>query len=167
MVGVDAVLIAVGASPDATPEVAKAVEVGGVQNTATALYRAGGTQAVLCSSMGTTSPDPDPAEGGSILFWKLNAEASLLAADLRVAVVKPCGLGTNEGGQRNLTVGQDDTLLDDLRVPIVPRADVARVMIETLFHGAPKLRFDLCATLTGAPTTDLSALLDEARYPTR
>ncbi len=142
--GVDAVLVAVGASPSDTPAVAKAIEVDGVENTARAIYASKGAagQVVLCSSMGTTLPSPDPRQGGSILFLKLNAEASLLAADL---------------------VGQDDALLN-LTVPVVARADVARVMIEATVRREAQLRFDLCAR-RGAPTTDLGALLDAARYP--
>ena len=162
--GVDAVLVAVGASPSDTPAVAKAIEVDGVENTARAIYASKGAagQVVLCSSMGTTLPSPDPRQGGSILFYKLNAEASLLAADVNSVVVKPCGLSLSPAGQSDLLVGQDDSLLN-LTVPVVARADVARVMIEATVRREAQLRFDLCAR-RGAPTTDLGALLDAARY---
>ena len=163
--GVDAILVAVGASPSDTPAVAKAIEVDGVENTARAIYASKGAagQVVLCSSMGTTLPSPDPRQGGSILFYKLNAEASLLAADVNSVVVKPCGLSLSPAGQSDLLVGQDDGLLN-LTVPVVARADVARVMIEATVRKERQLRFDLCAR-RGAPTTDLGALLDAARYP--
>ena len=163
--GVDAILVAVGASPSDPPAVAKAIEVDGVENTARAIYASKGHagQVILCSSMGTTLPSPDPRQGGSILFLKLNAEASLLAADVKAVVVKPCGLSLNPAGQSDLLVGQDDSLLN-LTVPVVPRADVARVMIEATVRRDARLRFDLCAR-RGAPTTNLGALLDAARYP--
>ena len=78
-------------------------------------------------------------------------------------VVKPCGLSLRPAGQSDLLVGQDDSLLN-LTVPVVARADVARVMIEATVRKERQLRFDLCAR-RGAPTTDLGALLDAARYP--
>lgn len=89
--GVDTVAIAVGVSGDVPEDVQKAVEFGGVQNTVAALAQpanqAGGTTArlrvVLCSSMGTTDPDPSPMEGGSVLFWKLNAEGGTRAEAIR------------------------------------------------------------------------------------
>lgn len=171
MAGVDAVLVAVGASPGDSADKQRAVEFGGVENTVAALYGAPGAtapasrQVVLCSSMGTTAPDPSPQEGGSILFWKLNAEAALLSASLKGVVVKPCGLDMGDGGKKALAVGRDDALLDELKVPVMPRADVARVMLRTVARGDAKLRFDLCAKMVGAPTTDLDALIDAAAYP--
>ena len=169
MAGADAVAIAVGASGGAPADVQRAVEFDGVENQVRALYDApGGTapsdrQLVLCSSMGTTDPSPSPMEGGSVLFWKLNAEAQLLASDLRAVVVKPCGLTTDAGGERELVAGHDDELLS-LMPPTVPRADVARVMLASIVRRDAKLRFDLCST-AGEPTTDLDKLLESARYP--
>ena len=169
MAGADAVAIAVGVSGDASADVQRAVEFDGVENQVRALYSApGGTapserQVVLCSSMGTTDPSPSPMEGGSVLFWKLNAEAQLLASDLRAVVVKPCGLTTDASGTRELVTGHDDALLS-LVPPTIPRADVARVMLASIVRRDAKLRFDLCAT-AGEPTTDLDALLESARYP--
>ena len=69
-----------------------------------------------------------------------------------------------DGGQKLLSVGHDDTLLDT-SPPIIPRADVARVMVEAAARGDARLRFDLCAKLVGAPTVDVGALLDAALYP--
>ena len=171
MAGVDAVLVAVGASPGDSADQQKAVEFAGVENTVAALYAAPGPtppvarQVVLCSSMGTTQPDPSPQEGGSILFWKLNAEAHVLAADLKGVVVKPCGLSMGAGGEKALVAGRDDALLTELKVPVMPRADVARVMLRAVVRGDAKLRFDLCAKLVGPPTTDVDGLLEAAAYP--
>ena len=82
---------------------------------------------VFCSSMGTTQhdPPPPPREGGSLLFWKLQAEAFLLASGISSAVIKPCGLVNTPGGERTLLVGHDDTLLST-SPPIVPRATPRR-----------------------------------------
>ncbi|KAJ1458821.1 hypothetical protein M885DRAFT_479976 [Pelagophyceae sp. CCMP2097] len=170
MDGVDAVAIAVGASPGDDADRQRAVEFYGVENTAAALWQARGTtspkdrQVVLCSSMGTTQPDPSPGTGGSILFWKLNAEAQLLTARLKTVVVKPCGLSKAAPSTHELVIGHDDTLLS-LKVPLVPRSDVARVMLAAIRRGDSKLRFDLCAKVGGTATVDLDGLLDEAAYP--
>ena len=66
---------------------------------------------ILCSSMGTTDPSPSAGEGGSVLFWKLNAEAALLGSSVRSTVVKPCGLSMQKGTAKPLLVGQNDALL--------------------------------------------------------
>jgi len=168
---VDSVLIAVGASPDDSADQQKAVEVTGVENQMNALFAARNArtapadrQVVLCSSMGTTEPDPSPTAGGSILFLKLNAEAILGGAGLKTVIVKPCGLSLKPAGEKELLVGHDDTLLSTMP-PVIPRADVARVMIEAAARGESKMRFDLCAKLVGPPTTDAGALLDAAKYP--
>ena len=84
---------------------------------------------VLCSSMGTTDPSPKPYEGGSILFWKLNAEAFLGASGVTSVVVKPGGLIDGDANKATLVVGHDDTLLTTVSPPTVTRADVARVMV--------------------------------------
>ena len=95
----------------------------------------------------------------------MNAEAQLLASDIRAVVVKPCGLTTGAAGQHHLVVGHDDELLTSLSVPVIARADVARVMLASVFRSDTKLRLDLCATPMGEPTEDLGALLDSATYP--
>ena len=101
-----------------------------------------------------------------MLFYKLNAEAFLGASGVPAAVVKPCGLGNGEGGQQQLLTGHDDAMLTTVHPPMVARADVARVMVQALVERQAGLRFDLCASLRGDPTTDdeLGALLDSARW---
>ena len=65
------------------------------------------------------------------------------------------------GGPERLLVGQDDALLN-LTVPVVARADVG-LSRSRRPCAAKRNRFDLRAR--GAPTTDLGALLDAARHP--
>ena len=177
--GAHAVAIAVGASGSGSQKEIEAVEFIGVQKQAAALAqpsnlaavggRAAGLRVVLCSSMGTTDPKPSPMEGGSVLFWKLNAEAYLAASGLSVASVKPCGLLSTPGGQSELLVGKDDALLHTMP-PVVSRQDVARVMAAALAYeepasGAPlNMRFDLCSK-KGPATTDLHALLSQTLWP--
>merc|ERR1712079_661553 len=121
---------------------------------------------VLCSSMGTTEPTGFLEElgNGHIGFFKLNEEAFLMASGLPYTIVKPCGLTDDAGGKRELLSGHDDEM--KVSPPIVPRADVARVMVAAIFspETATGLRFDLCSR-EGTPTTDLGKFFDGARYP--
>ena len=145
----------------------------GVQNTVAALLTkrnlatSGGLnklRVVLCSSMGTTAPNPSPKEGGSVLFWKLNAEAFIAASGVPFAIVKPCGLFSTPGN-KTLLVGHDDSLLTTTKPPIVSRENVARVMKATVdYAGEPRLRFDLCSK-PGEPPSDLQKLIREGAYP--
>ena len=181
--GVQAVAIAVGVGGvNITKKEAEDVELFGVEKQAAALAQPdnlkaaggpGGLRVVLCSSMGTTMPNPPPMAGGSILFWKLNAEAYLAATGLSVAIVKPCGLLSTAGSKSTLLVGKNDDLFTTIP-PVVAREDVARVMMAALTFDLPardadappplSLRFDLCSK-HGAPTTDLHALLEQTKYP--
>lgn len=172
--GADAVAIAVGVGEGATAKEMSDVEFQGVINQATVLSSNGTTgkltRIVLCSSMGTTDPHPQPYEGGPVLFWKLNAEAFLgsLGTKVESVVVKPCGLGNGPGSSSTLLLGHNDDLFAKAMPPMVDRADVARVMASAVLSTAERgnLRFDLCAASGRAtPDADLPALLDQARWP--
>jgi nucleoside-diphosphate-sugar epimerase len=95
MKGVTTVAITVGASPYSSPDLQRAIELTGVQNQVRALAAGGGAasaaelRVVLCSSMGTSAPSPKPEEGGSILFWKLNAEVAPPPPCLHSACLPP------------------------------------------------------------------------------
>jgi uncharacterized protein YbjT (DUF2867 family) len=165
--GMDTVAIAsaVGASANAT--VQKAVEFFGVENQVAAIANSSSAppsakRVVLCSSMATTNPHPLPFEGGSILFWKLNAEAFLAGSGVGSTIVKPCGIeGMYPQGGKELVVGHDDALSAS---GAISRADLAAVLAEAVAQRTADLRFDLCIG-KGAPTTDLAALLQSARWP--
>merc|ERR1711971_1242088 len=96
---------------------------------------------------------------GHIGFFKLNEEAFLMSSGIPYSIIKPCGLSDGEGGKRELRVGHDDEMHET--PPMIPRADVARVMVEALMHPklATGLRFDLCSR-AGTPTTDISKIFD-------
>lgn len=119
---------------------------------------------VLISSMGTTDPNNpvDKIGNGHIGFYKLNEESHLMATGLSWTIIKPCGLGDEEPMTKALVVSHDDQLAPST----VPRADVARVMVEAVMK--PKVaagtRFDLCSK-DGTPTTDLEELFASARPP--
>jgi uncharacterized protein YbjT (DUF2867 family) len=157
--GVSTVAICVGASPSVSSALQKAIEWTGVQNQVAALASqtsVASKHVLLVSSMGTTSPNPSPGEGGSILFWKEQAESFIMASGVPFTIVKPCGLTSTAGGKHELLVGHDDSLLHTMP-PIVTRADVAAVMAYAATHHATTLRFDLCSKVLGPPTTDLGA----------
>lgn len=123
-------------------------------------------QVVLCSTMGTTNPNGflEKLGNGHIGFYKLNGEAFLMNSGLPFAIVKPCGLTDGPAKEAELLVGHDDEI--SVNPPTVPRADVARVMAKAILEPeeASELRFDLCSR-AGPATTDLSKLLEAAKYP--
>jgi len=165
--GVDTLAIAIGASFRANKTLQKAIEFTGVENQVAALAKAtgelDGKRVVLCSSMATTNPHPSPFEGGSLLFWKLKAEAFLGGAGIGHTIVKPCGIeGTYGRGGKELIVGHDDAL--PASAGAISRADLAAVMVEAVVERPANLRFDLCIG-RGSPTTDLRALLKSAEWP--
>merc|ERR1712232_954753 len=88
----------------------------------------------------------------------------LMSSGLPFSIIKPCGLSDDEAGKRELRVGHDDEMHET--PPMIPRADVARVMVEALLQPkeATGLRFDLCSR-AGTPTTDISTVFSAARYP--
>ena len=170
--GVHTVAIATGVSGRGQEswDQIKAIEFVGVQNAVRALVqdanreRFGGIhnlRVVLCSSQGTTEAFNDTF--GTILHYKLNAEAFLGSVGIPTSVVKPCGLVD--------AAGRNSTLLalhDDARTPtgsrVIPRADVARVMAELVIRQPTEnLRFDLCS-IEGPATTDLGELIDSAKW---
>lgn len=143
------------------------IDFHGFENQVSALANANPkAQVVMCSSMGTTNPDGflEKLGNGHIGFFKLNGEAFLMNSGLPFTIVKPCGLSNGPAGETELLVGHDDEI--DVVPPMVSRADVARVMAEALLkpEEAQSLRFDLCSR-KGTPTTDLSKVLEAAKYP--
>ena len=84
MKGVSTVAIAVGAGPNTSPDLQHAIEFTGVQNQVRALAAGGGAasaaelRVVLCSSMGTTAPNPKPHEGGDPLTLTLTRTRTLM-----------------------------------------------------------------------------------------
>lgn len=148
--GADTVAIAVGVSPKAPMSVQEAVEFKGVENSAAALAQSSNLmkfgltklRAILVSSMGTTNIDPPSYTGGSVLFWKLNAENFLGSSGITSVIVKPCGLANNPGNEKTLVVGHDDELSV---FHTIGRSDVASVAMEAIVSRAGPLKFDLCS----------------------
>jgi nucleoside-diphosphate-sugar epimerase len=146
----------------------EAVDWRGTENQLQAAKNAGARRAVLVSSMGTTQPDSflDMLGGGHVLFYKLQAEVSMMAiSSMNFTIVKPSGLVDEHGGHRKLLVGRNDELGKTGKMT-VPRADVAAVVCASV--GMPSmsgdLRFDLSSDPDGPPTTDFAALFEHVRH---
>merc|ERR1712151_585756 len=171
MAGVDTLAICVGVGESFNKTLMKAVEFIGVENQVAALamhseVNMADKRVVLLSSMATTNPHPLPFEGGPILFWKLNAEAFLGSSGIGSTMVKPCGIeGTYGRGGKQLLVGHNDKLqAGSTRSGAISREDLAAVLVEVIVERSSNLRFDLCVG-NGAPTTDLSSLINAAQQP--
>ena len=129
---------------------------------------------VICSSMGGTDPNhmlnslgrtnnaDGTTSGGNILKWKRKAEMYLIDSGRPYTIVHPGGLIDEEGGERELVFGvNDSTEGTDSRT--VPRADVAEVMLQSIREAdvyAGK-SFDLRAKPVeeGKASTDFRALV--------
>jgi len=129
------------------------------------------THVVVCSSMGGTDPDNmlntlarnADGTGGNILLWKRKAEKYLIESGLTYTIVHPGGLIDEEGGRRELVVGVDDSQAGT-ESRVIPRADVAELLVASLEHDSYQNRsFDARSKPeddTGSTiTTDYNQLL--------
>jgi uncharacterized protein YbjT (DUF2867 family) len=106
---------------------------------------------------------------GNILIWKRRAEAYLIDSGLDYTIIRAGGLQDQPGGQRELIVGKDDTLLahpPDGIPTAIPRAEVAEVVVQALLAPAARNKaFDVISKPEGAPgavvTTDFEALFEQ------
>jgi len=162
--------VAIGAGPQSSPEVQKAVEFDSLVSSVRALGLSatdgeGSLRVVFCSSMGTETT-PAPKWAGDILHWKLNAETFLATSGIQSTIVKPCGLPPDMPGKNStLVVGHHGTITKESDYHTISREDLARVMAEAVSFEkhCGNLRFDLCSK-PGPPTTDLGGLLQSARW---
>ena len=133
-----------------------------------AAVSAGVKQFVMVSSMGGTQRDNflnsigrrADGSGGDILLWKRKAEKYLVDSKLKYTIVHPGGLVDKPGGERELTVGVDDTLMEGSSRQVC-RADVARVCCAALTSKAAENKsFDLASKPEGegTPTADAEAV---------
>lgn len=95
-----------------------------------------------------------------VLFNKLNGEVLSMSQGLPFAIVKPCNLNDDAGGQTEVLVGPSDSLRSSERsVGSVPRADLAKLLVEMAMAMSGKstslrnLRFDVCSALSTAHPT--------------
>lgn len=144
------------------------VDYQGQVNQIEAAKAAGVAHIVLVGSMGGTN-EQHPLNrigNGNILIWKRKAEQYLIDSGVDYTIVRAGGLQDQPGGNRELVVGKDDTLLShppDGIPTSIPREDVARVVVSALLEpNARNKAFDVIAKPEDAPgaiaTTDFSSL---------
>lgn len=161
--------VAIGADPKSSPEIQKAIEFDSVVSSVRSLGMAAtkgetSLRVVFCSSMGTETPVPK--FGGTILHWKLNAEAFLASSGIQSTIVKPCGLPSDMAGKNStLVVGHHGAITEGSDYHTISREDLASVMAEAVQYKkhCGNLRFDLCSK-PGPPTTDLEGLIERAKW---
>jgi len=137
----------------------------GNKNLVIAALAAGTEHVVMVSSMGTTTPDTilDKLGHGWDLFYKLNAEAFIMASGLAFTIVKPGGLTTDKGGNQ-MYVGHED-VFNGTDSHEIARADVAAVLTEACKNPseAANTRFDLVADTKKPGDGNFKALFAAAK----
>ncbi|WP_035988067.1 SDR family oxidoreductase [Leptolyngbya sp. KIOST-1] len=151
-----------------TPE---QVDYQGQLNQIDAAKAAGVKHIVLVGSMGGTNEQHplNRMANGNILIWKRKAEAYLIDSGLDYTIIRAGGLQDQPGGQRELLVSKDDTMLTqppDGIPTAIPRADVAAVVVQALLLPAARNKaFDVISKPEGTPgavvTTDFQALFEQ------
>lgn len=152
MNGVSAIVSAIGAGrgdPSNSPEF---VDYGGVKNLVEAAADSDVQRFVLVSSMGVTHEDhPLNKMFNNILIWKFKGEEVLRNSGIAYTVVRSGGLTDDAGEKSSLFFQQGDTGQGH-----IPRADVARVIVEAL--GQPEAIGKTFEVISGdgPPAADLS-----------
>ncbi len=128
LVGVSAIISAIGAGrsdPDNGPEF---VDYGGVRNLAEAAASAELRQVVLVSSGGVTQEDHILNKMfNNVLRWKFKGEEALRDSGVPYTIIRPGGLVDKPAGEANVVFSQGDTESGS-----IPRADLARVCVAAL-----------------------------------
>ena len=89
----------------------------------------------LMSSAGVGHADPQATEGfAGLLRWKSDAESYLRNSGLSYTIVRPSALTEEPGGRSGIALAQGDAVFANLIH--TSRADVAKVIVETLFNPA-------------------------------
>ena len=177
--GVNAVIICTSGTPAPTGEMSpegrpvfgfpngfpEQVDWIGQKNQIDVAKKAGASHVVICSSMGGTDPENplNKLAGANILLWKRKAEKYLIDSGLTYTICHPGGLLDEVGGLRELVAGVNDEMVEtDSKV--IPRADVAEVLVSSLEHDSYKNRsFDMRSKPEGegTVTTDFDKLLSD------
>lgn len=143
--GVDKVLTNLGGTPGATEEERESIEHYFMIKLVQAAGENGVDQIVLCSSMGTESPEAIPRLE-KILRAKRRGEIILENSGLTYTIVRPGGLHNNPGGQ---AVGLARHLEG---FGAISRDDVAEVMVQAILQPASRNRVvEIVNAETGLP----------------
>jgi uncharacterized protein YbjT (DUF2867 family) len=127
LTGVRAAISVLGTRSANNLDEIEAVENQAIANLIQAAKAVGVGHIVLCSSMGTTTPDQIPFLA-NILRGKRRGEIALIESGITYTIVHPGGLRNDEGGQGVLV---KDTLQG---FGTIARVDVAEVLVQALLQ---------------------------------
>ena len=129
--GVDFIISTLGGScfDPGGPSSARHVDYQGVVTMAGVAKTMGVRQLVLTSAIGAGIPDqPLNQFCDNVQVWKWLGEDYLRDGDLPYTIVRPGGLGTDEGGKQGITLAGNR----GLETSFIQRADVAKVLVAAL-----------------------------------
>lgn len=134
--GVMAIISAIGAGRGDPSNVPEFVDYGGVRNLVEAAADAGLRQFVLVSSGGVTHEDHVLNKMfDNVLIWKFKGEEAVRASGVPYTIVRPGGLINKPSNETVIVLQQGDTVTG-----LIPRADVAVVLVQALGHPEAKNR---------------------------
>merc|ERR1712050_627197 len=126
---------------------------------------------IYVGSMGGTKPDSflNKMGGGNILLWKRKAEMELMASGLPYTIIHPGGLlphwGSKvvPGGERELVVGVNDTLMD-AKSHCIPREDLAQVIVQAALEKDAIGRHTVFDVVSHEPGAEGTTVWDKNLY---
>ena len=131
MDGVDYVISTIGGScfDPGGPSSARHVDYQGVVNLAGVALDKDVKHFVLTSALSVGKPDqPLNQFCDNVQMWKWLGEDYIRDSELTYTIIRPGGLGTDEGGKVGLLFAPMNTL----ETSFIQRADVARILVESL-----------------------------------
>lgn len=147
-------LCATGARPSFDPLGPFRVDLEGTKNLVDAAKRSNIEHFVIVSSLCVSKFFHPLNLFWLVLFWKKQAESYLQKSGLRYTIVRPGGL-TNSDPDGGLVVSAPDTLFEGR----IPRTEVARVCVESLFQEAARDRILEIVSRPETPERDIAELL--------
>jgi uncharacterized protein YbjT (DUF2867 family) len=132
--GIDRIVFAAGSASFRDPtNIPEKVEFRGMAKLVDLGIAAKVKHFTMMSSGGVGHADPSATEGfAGVIRWKSDAEKYLRRSGLSYTVIRPGGLDDRPGGELGIGLAQGDAVFANL--PHVSRADVASVIVESLFN---------------------------------
>ena len=149
----DIVICATGATPSLNPTVFYQVDYEGSKNLINVAKDNNIDRFIFVTSLCVSRFFHPLNLFGLVLFWKKQAEKYLIDSGLNYTIVRPAGL-KNEDSQYPLVVSGADTLFEGS----IPRAKVAQVCVEAIFHPETNNRILEIVAQEDAPAQDWNQL---------
>ena len=154
VVGVRAVICAIGAKAPVGENSPEKIDYEGVRNLVLAARNASIGRFILVSSLGVTHPEHPLNNFGRVLDWKLKGENILRTSGLVYTIIRPGGLTDESGGNASLRVDQGDRIASGR----ISRSDVAALCLAALDDISPyHTTFEVVAE-DGSPPEHLNDL---------